>query len=108
MAVRRDLAGLLRQEGLTELARLRVIKGSTPTKLARRKRRAAALIASAAALATMPARPALASTQPHFVTPLSFGDIGSDASPSFTDIDDDGDLDAFIGTNDGNIVFFRN
>ncbi len=36
--------------------------------------------------------------------PYGLGSVGSSASPSFVDIDDDGDLDAFIGTKGGNIV----
>lgn len=35
-------------------------------------------------------------------------DVGSDSSPSFIDIDDDGDLDAFGGNSDGIIQFFEN
>jgi hypothetical protein len=34
--------------------------------------------------------------------------VGSSASPTFVDIDGDGDLDAFIGNNEGNTLFFRN
>ncbi len=35
-------------------------------------------------------------------------DVGSDATPSFVDIDKDGDLDAFSGNSDGIIQFFEN
>ena len=35
-------------------------------------------------------------------------DIGSHSSPELVDIDDDGDLDIFIGETFGNIVFYRN
>ncbi|MFN9659941.1 MAG: FG-GAP-like repeat-containing protein [Cyanobacteriota bacterium] len=35
-------------------------------------------------------------------------DVGFNASPAFADIDTDGDLDAFIGNEDGNTLFFRN
>ncbi len=35
-------------------------------------------------------------------------DVGRYASPSFADIDGDGDLDAFIGNYDGEVRFFRN
>lgn len=47
-----------------------------------------------------------------FASPLSnaFGlkDVGGFASPAFADIDNDGDLDAFIGNDAGNMMFFRN
>ncbi|KPK84901.1 MAG: hypothetical protein AMS27_08770 [Bacteroides sp. SM23_62_1] len=35
-------------------------------------------------------------------------DVGEWSTPSFTDIDNDGDLDLFIGEWDGNINFYRN
>jgi hypothetical protein len=54
----------------------------------------------------------LGSTTPAFATaatdPFGLTDVGLYASPSFVDIDGDGDLDAFIGNADGNIFFFRN
>ena len=40
--------------------------------------------------------------------PFGFSDLGSDTTPFFVDIDNDGDLDAFIGEGNGNINFFRN
>ena len=42
--------------------------------------------------------------------PFGLSAVGYLASPTFADIDSDGDLDAFIGTdiNDGSTVFFRN
>ncbi len=40
--------------------------------------------------------------------PFGLSNVGSVASPSFVDIDDDGDLDAFVGTDTGNLQFFRN
>src|SRR5687767_13600432 len=48
---------------------------------------------------------------PTFVSEASnFGltDVGFLASPTFADVDGDGDLDAFVGANDGNTLFFRN
>ncbi|MES2943070.1 MAG: FG-GAP-like repeat-containing protein [Pseudomonadota bacterium] len=41
-------------------------------------------------------------------SPYGLGDVGSQASPSFVDIDGDGDLDAFIGNGAGNTVFYLN
>ncbi len=50
-------------------------------------------------------------TAPAFADSASaFGlpDVGADASPELVDIDGDGDLDAFIGNNNGSTLFFRN
>ncbi len=35
-------------------------------------------------------------------------DVGGESRPAFADIDNDGDLDAFIGNNEGQIRFFEN
>ncbi|WP_262963737.1 FG-GAP-like repeat-containing protein [Methylobacter psychrophilus] len=47
-----------------------------------------------------------------FAAPITneFGltDVGSFAAPSLVDIDGDGDLDAFIGSSDGNTRFYQN
>ena len=40
--------------------------------------------------------------------PFGLAGVGSVATPAFADIDGDGDLDAFIGNNEGNTIFFRN
>ena len=49
--------------------------------------------------------PAFVLTSPN---PFGLSDVGTDASPVLVDIDNDGDLDAFVGNTAGNIQFFRN
>ncbi|MEA5576713.1 cadherin-like domain-containing protein, partial [Anabaena sp. UHCC 0451] len=49
---------------------------------------------------------------PKFITPITnpFGltDVGGFATPTFADIDGDGDLDAFVGSQVGDTLFYRN
>ncbi len=40
--------------------------------------------------------------------PFNLTDVGSVARPALADIDGDGDLDAFVGNNDGNTLYFEN
>uniref|UniRef100_A0A8J6ZVS4 Cadherin-like domain-containing protein n=1 Tax=Desmonostoc muscorum LEGE 12446 TaxID=1828758 RepID=A0A8J6ZVS4_DESMC len=40
--------------------------------------------------------------------PFGLTDVGLSAAPTFADIDNDGDLDAFVGNDDGNTLFYRN
>ena len=40
--------------------------------------------------------------------PLNGIDVGYYAIPTFVDIDGDGDLDAFIGTDNGSILYYKN
>ena len=42
------------------------------------------------------------------LNPFGLSDIGSYATPTFVDIDGDGDLDAFIGEDDGQVRYFEN
>lgn len=39
---------------------------------------------------------------------LGLIDVGNDAEPTFVDIDNDGDQDAFIGSGSGDVKFFKN
>ena len=40
--------------------------------------------------------------------PLNGIDIGSNSAPAFADIDNDGDLDAFMGDLNGDVIYFEN
>ncbi len=40
--------------------------------------------------------------------PFGSTDIGSESNPTFVDIDNDGDLDAFVGESDGKMNYFEN
>ena len=40
--------------------------------------------------------------------PFNGVDVGSSAAPTFVDVDSDGDMDAFVGNEDGNILHFKN
>ncbi|MCP9833044.1 MULTISPECIES: FG-GAP-like repeat-containing protein [unclassified Cyanobium] len=55
---------------------------------------------------------AAGSTSPAYaaavINPFGLANVGDIASPSFVDIDGDGDLDAFVGNKLGNTLFFRN
>ncbi len=43
-----------------------------------------------------------------FTNPFGLSDVGNYSAPAFCDIDFDGDYDAFIGNQNGNVIFFRN
>ncbi|MES2943033.1 MAG: VCBS repeat-containing protein, partial [Pseudomonadota bacterium] len=51
-------------------------------------------------------------SSPAFAAPMTnpygLSDVGYGASPDFSDIDDDGDLDALVGNDDGNMLVFFN
>lgn len=52
-----------------------------------------------------PSNPVLADA---IVNPFGLTKVGSFSSPAFADIDNDSDLDAFIGNDGGNTIFFEN
>ena len=53
-------------------------------------------------------------TNPNFVkqtgtdNPFNGVDVGENAAPTFVDVDNDGDMDAFVGNEGGNISYFEN
>jgi hypothetical protein len=42
------------------------------------------------------------------INPMAGFDVGSDSTPAFADIDNDGDLDLFVGEINGTVKFYRN
>ncbi|MEA5576712.1 VCBS repeat-containing protein, partial [Anabaena sp. UHCC 0451] len=56
--------------------------------------------------------PPVETTDPQFSSPVTnpFGltNVGNIAAPTFADIDNDGDLDAFVGEANGDTLFYRN
>ena len=99
-----------------ELARLHVVRG-THRHTTRQMRRAITTLALAAGLLGATAVPlplaaaaALKSATPSFKSPFLIPTVGNtgSAKPNLADIDDDGDLDAFVGNSSGDTVFFEN
>ena len=110
LAAGRCTAQRLLREASAELARLRRIRGPG-RRTARRVARARALCACAAGLLGAPLGEAALAHTPVFVNllePFGIRDVGVRATPSFADLDGDGDLDALVGEADGNVVFFAN
>ncbi len=48
------------------------------------------------------------SLQSGSLNPFNGIDVGTESAPTFVDIDNDGDIDAFIGENDGGIFYYKN
>jgi hypothetical protein len=46
--------------------------------------------------------------EPPQTNPFGLSDVEIDSSPTFADIDGDGDLDALVGNSAGNTLFFEN
>ena len=97
---------LLREASL-ELARLRRIRGAY-LQTARRIAGARWRLALAAGLLGVPIAGAAGAVTPIFVSPFLIPNVGFSASPTFADLDGDGDLDAFVGETAGNTIFFEN
>jgi hypothetical protein len=101
------------REARTELARLRRIRGAGPRTARRihRARRRLALLALAAGLLEAGGGEPAAANVPVFVNllvPFGLSSVAGPASPTFADLDGDGDLDAFLGDNNGTLSFFEN
>ena len=47
-------------------------------------------------------------SSPHSTNAIGITNVGASVSPTFADIDGDGDLDAFVSKYDGSIQFYRN
>ena len=45
---------------------------------------------------------------PSSYNPFGLADVGFRSQPAFADLDADGDLDAFVGRDDGDTVYFEN
>ena len=103
----RARAHQLAREASADLARLRRIRGAG-RRTARRIAGARLRLALAAALLGVPLTRAAEALTPSFVSPFLVPAVGFLASPTFADLDGDGDLDAFVGESDGNTIFFAN
>ena len=101
----------LLREGCAELARLQRIRGAH-RRTARRIARARLQVVLAASLLGMPLAGRAWAAEPRFVPPpaaaFRFPDLGSQSTPSFADIDGDGDLDAFLGDRYGETFLLEN
>jgi len=94
------------REASLELTRLRRIRGASHRTWRRIARARARLAFAAALLAAALAEPALAGTPIFRRGP--FTPVLTHATPTFADIDGDGDLDGFVGERVGQTVLFEN
>ena len=74
----------------------------------RRQVRRRALLGAAGSLLMVPVATAQEFKVPLGLSPFGLTDVGFYSSPSFADVDGDGDLDAFIGNGNGETRFFEN
>ncbi|MBI3387639.1 MAG: VCBS repeat-containing protein, partial [Deltaproteobacteria bacterium] len=102
-------AAAVLEEASQTLVRLQRVRGASATTRRRMARAAAVMLAAAGLVAGASLAPAHAAT-PNFLSPFPFGlgNVGAFSSPSFADLDGDGDLDAFIGSLAGNTIYFAN
>ena len=73
-----------------------------------RKVRRRALLGAAGSLLMVPVATAQEFKVPLGLSPFGLTNVGNYSSPSFADVDGDGDLDAFIGRQNGDTEFFAN
>jgi cysteine-rich repeat protein len=102
-------AAAVLEEASQALVRLQRVRGGAQ-RTRRRVARAAVVMLAAAGLVAGASRaqPAHAATPNFTPFPLGLTTVGNLSSPSFADLDGDGDLDAFIGKGNGNTIYFQN
>ncbi len=91
----------------SELARLRVMRG-THRRAAQRMRRALAALTLATSLLGAPLALPASALPTVFKAPPNLPVVEEDAAPHLVDIDGDGDLDFFFGSKYGNLNFAEN
>jgi hypothetical protein len=104
------LAAELLHRASRELRFLGLVRGASRRTARRTAQATAILVAAAALLGAGPLVYPARASDPHFLNPYPFGlsDVSFSSKPAVTDIDGDGDLDAFVGVAEGDTFFFRN
>jgi cysteine-rich repeat protein len=97
-------------EAARTLQRLHQVRGASAKTHRRMARAAAVLIAAIGLVGSGPLVEAAGAATPSFLSPFPFGlaNVGGRSNPTFADLDGDGDLDAFIGEDGGNTIYFEN